>query len=153
MARGRGQTMIYITLHTTLTIEQHEHHKNPGELRSSTSGTRRVTAVLHFTASDYPLGTAELMQFDTWVFRHAVTSSKNLRSQLKTKKNPRVFRHPVQYDTFLSWIFIVLAHWNNRPRVDMSLHSDTLFRFRANQFLLFLLNAACLAEKQQIPIL
>jgi hypothetical protein len=35
----------------------------------------------------------------------------------------------------------------------MSLHSDTLFRFRANQSLLFLLNAACLAEKQQIPIL
>ena len=27
----------------------------------------------------------------------------------------------------------------------MSLHSDTLFCFRANQFLLFLLNAACLA--------
>jgi hypothetical protein len=35
----------------------------------------------------------------------------------------------------------------------MSLHSDTLFWFRANQPLLFLLNAACLAEKQQIPIL
>jgi len=29
----------------------------------------------------------------------------------------------------LSWIFIVLAHWNNSPRVDMSLHSDTLFWF------------------------
>jgi hypothetical protein len=35
----------------------------------------------------------------------------------------------------------------------MSLHLDTLFWFRANQSLLFLLNAACLAEKQQIPIL
>jgi hypothetical protein len=35
----------------------------------------------------------------------------------------------------------------------MSLHSDTLFWFRANQFLLFLLNDAFLAEKQQIPIL
>jgi hypothetical protein len=35
----------------------------------------------------------------------------------------------------------------------MSLHSDTLFWFRANQSLLFLLNAAFLAEKQQIPIL
>jgi hypothetical protein len=44
----------------------------------------------------------------------------------------------------LSWIFIV---------VDMSPHSDTLFRFRANQSLLCLLNAACLVEKQQIPIL
>ena len=35
----------------------------------------------------------------------------------------------------------------------MSLHPDTLFWFRANQFLLFLLNAACLAEKLKIPIL
>ena len=32
-------------------------------------------------------------------------------------------------------------------------HLYTLSRFRANQSLLFLLNAACLAEKQQIPIL
>jgi hypothetical protein len=53
----------------------------------------------------------------------------------------------------LSWIFIVLAHWNNSLRVDMSLHLDTLFWFRANQSLLFLLNATCLTEKQQIPIL
>jgi hypothetical protein len=35
----------------------------------------------------------------------------------------------------------------------MSLHSDTLFWIRANQSLLFLLNAAFLAKKQQIPIL
>jgi hypothetical protein len=32
----------------------------------------------------------------------------------------------------------------------MSLHLDTLFWFRANQSFFFLLNAACLAEKQQI---
>ena len=49
----------------------------------------------------------------------------------------------------LSWIFIVLAHWNNSLWIDMWLHLDTLFWFRANQSLLFLLNAACLAEKQQ----
>ena len=48
---------------------------------------------------------------------------------------------------------IVLAHWNNSPRVDMSLHSDTSFWFRVNKSLLFLINDACLAEKQQIPIL
>jgi len=52
----------------------------------------------------------------------------------------------------LRWIFIVLAHWNNSPRVDMSPYSDTLSWFRANQSLLFLLSAASLAEKQQIPI-
>ena len=29
----------------------------------------------------------------------------------------------------LSWIFIVLNYWNNSPRIDMSLHSDTLSPF------------------------
>jgi len=31
------------------------------------------------------------------------------------------------YTNTLSWILIVLVHPNNNPRVDMSLHSDTLF--------------------------
>jgi hypothetical protein len=35
----------------------------------------------------------------------------------------------------------------------MSLHSDTLSRFWNNQSLIFLLNAACIADKHQIPIL
>ena len=35
----------------------------------------------------------------------------------------------------------------------MSLHSYTLFWFRANQSLLLLLNVECLVEKQQISIL
>jgi hypothetical protein len=48
---------------------------------------------------------------------------------------------------------MVLAHWKNSPRVDMSLHSDTLFWFRANQSLPFLVNDAYLAEKQHMPIL
>ena len=48
---------------------------------------------------------------------------------------------------------MVLAHWKNSPRVDISLHSDTLFWFRANQSLPFLVNDAYLAEKQQMPIL
>ena len=51
----------------------------------------------------------------------------------------------------LNLIVIVLAHWNNILRLDMSLHSETLFWFRANLSSLFLLNAASLAEKQQIP--
>ena len=33
----------------------------------------------------------------------------------------------------LNWIFIVLASWNNSPRLDMSLHSGTLFWFMTNQ--------------------
>ena len=47
----------------------------------------------------------------------------------------------------LSWIFIVIAHWNNSPRIDMSNISDILSWFRANQSLLFLLNAACLEAR------
>ena len=45
------------------------------------------------------------------------------------------------------------THWNNSPQIDMSPHSDTLSWFRNNQSLLFLLNAVCLAEKQQLQIL
>jgi len=60
-------------------------------------------------------------------------------------------------DQHLSWIFIVLAHWNNSLWIYMSPHSDTLswFIFIANHSVLFLLNinAACLAEMQKIPIL
>jgi hypothetical protein len=36
-------------------------------------------------------------------------------------------------DQMFSWIFTVLDHWNDSPRVDMSLHSDTLSWFRANK--------------------
>ena len=41
-----------------------------------------------------------------------------------------------------SWIFIVLAHWNNSLQIDTSPHLDTLSWLQANQPLLFLLNAA-----------
>jgi len=45
----------------------------------------------------------------------------------------------LNYTNALSWIFIVLAHWNNSHWVDMSLHSDTLSWFWINQYLFFLL--------------
>jgi hypothetical protein len=61
-------------------------------------------------------------------------------------KYSRSFNKKSRYQIYCRWIFIVLAHWNNSPRIDMSLHSDTLSWCRANQSLLFLLNAACLAE-------
>ena len=53
----------------------------------------------------------------------------------------------------LNQIFIVLAQWNNNPWVDMSLHLDTLSRFRANESFLLLLNAVYLVKKQQTLIL
>ena len=46
----------------------------------------------------------------------------------------------------LSWIVIGLAHWNNCPRVDMSLHLDTLFWFLFNQSLFLLCSDGCLAR-------
>jgi hypothetical protein len=62
------------------------------------------------------------------------------------------FRFVLYTNTF-SWIFIVLAHSPNSLLIEMSLYFDTLSRFRANQtFLLLLLKALCLAEKQQILI-
>jgi hypothetical protein len=62
--------------------------------------------------------------------------------------NEMMMRSTLHYTNSASWIFIVVVHWNNSL-----FHLDTLFRFRANQSLLFFLNAARLAEKQQIPIL
>ena len=50
-------------------------------------------------------------------------------------------------------MFIVIAHWNNNLRVDISLHSNTLCWLRANHSLLLLLNASFFAEKQKIQIL
>jgi hypothetical protein len=51
--------------------------------------------------------------------------------------------------TTLIWIFIMRAHCNNRLRIDMLLHSHTLFWFRANQSFVLLISAMCLAEKQK----
>jgi len=51
------------------------------------------------------------------------------------------------------WIFIVLAHWKIQS-VDRYVTSQgRITWFLAYQFLFFHLNAACLVEKQQIPIL
>jgi hypothetical protein len=35
------------------------------------------------------------------------------------------------WTNMLRWNFVVLAHWNNSPWVEMSLHSDILFWFQA----------------------
>ena len=53
-------------------------------------------------------------------------------SENKLISNEMIMRSALLQTNTLSWIFIVLAHWNKSPWVDMSLHSDTLFRFRAN---------------------
>ena len=53
----------------------------------------------------------------------------------------------------LSGIFIVLANSKmSSPRVSISLYPDTLSWFRPNQYLLFLLNAACLAQNRDLQM-
>ena len=50
-------------------------------------------------------------------------------------------RSALYYTNMLNWISIVLAHWNNSPRIDMSLYLDTLSWFGANPSLIFILTA------------
>jgi hypothetical protein len=47
---GKGQTLIYKTLHRKLRIEQHETHKNPGKT-CSICDIRRVTLVTNQVTS------------------------------------------------------------------------------------------------------
>ena len=84
-----------------------------------------------------------------WVSDCFLTPTQQLFSLIV---NEMMMRSALYLTNTLSWIFIVLAHWNNSPQIDMSHHSDTLSWFRANQYVLFLLHAVWLAEKQQIPI-
>ena len=65
--------------------------------------------------------------------------------------NKMMMRSALYQTNTLSWMCIVLSHCNNSPRIDMTLHSDTIFRFRAKQSFL-LLTAASLVEKQPIPL-
>ena len=52
-------------------------------------------------------------------------------------------------DVGCDWLdFFSASSLKQCPRLDMSLHSDTLSWFRVNPSLPFLLNAACLAEKK-----
>jgi len=56
-------------------------------------------------------------------------------------------------NNMFNWIFIELAYWQNSPGVGMSIHSETLSWFWTNRSLLVLINDACVAKKQQIPML
>jgi hypothetical protein len=84
-----------------------------------------------------------------------------VKSWFFTRNTPKIFAPPSARRNFFkcappnlkSWIrpcnsfsliLIVLAHWDESARVDMSLTSCTLSWFRANQSLFLLLNAACL---------
>ena len=66
--------------------------------------------------------------------------------------NEMIMRTALSYANTLSSIYIVLVHWNNSPRIDLSPHSGTLSWFRVNQSFLFLLNAACLSRNNKCQL-
>jgi hypothetical protein len=59
----------------------------------------------------------------------------------------------IDQDALFDLFIIVPSNIETSQQVDISLHSATLSWFWANHSLFFLLNSACLAEKQQILIL
>ena len=65
--------------------------------------------------------------------------------------NEMMKRSALHQTNTLSWICIVYLT-ETSPQIEMLSSSDTLFWYQANQSLLFLLNAAFLAEKQQMQI-
>jgi hypothetical protein len=71
-----------------------------------------------------------------------VSPVRNWDNKLSFNENGEI---ALYYTNTLSWICIVLAHWNNSPRLDMSLHWDTLSWFRPNHYLFLLLNDAVLS--------
>jgi hypothetical protein len=88
----------------------------------------------------------EWLLFNAWWFFFSYVTMRTIRILTRWSWFP-LFTGPI-------WIvYILLSPWNNSSRVDMWPHSDTLSWFRAiNSFLLLLINAACLVEKQHIPI-
>ena len=82
-----------------------------------------------------------------WVSKWLLLNPNSAIFQLCHGKNTLIFNVIIMNSALYKTN--VLNETNNPP-VDMSPHSDTLFWFRANQSLLFLLNAVCLSEKQQI---
>ena len=66
--------------------------------------------------------------------------------------NEMMMRSALYYINMLSWIFIKLGHGNNSPQIDMSPPLGNIILIPSQPVFLFLLNVACLAEKQRIPI-
>jgi len=81
--------------------------------------------------------------------------------------NEQLFSYIMMRESYIQWIdddvcfaldqhakliYMLLAHCNNSLQLEVSLHCDTFFWFRAKMFLLLHLKAGHLAEEQQIPI-
>jgi len=119
--------------------------------QNMTHGTRDRAEYNHQRTITNPVHNSNTYIQSDWVIEWLLLNANSATFQLHHSENKLIFNEMMRSALFstntLSCIFIVIAHWNNNSWADMSLHSDTLFWFRANQSLLFLLNAACLAEK------
>ena len=85
-----------------------------------------------------------------WVSDCCLTPTQECVSCIMVNKlifHERMMRSTLYLFDTLSWMFIVITHWNNSSRIDISYISNILSWFRANQSLLFLLNAACLVAR------
>ena len=69
-----------------------------------------------------------------WVSDSCLKPIQQFFSYIMLIFNAMMMRPALFQTNTLSWIFIVLAHWNNSLQVIMSLHSGTLFWFQGNQF-------------------
>ena len=66
--------------------------------------------------------------FFEWVSEWLLFNTKSAIFQLYHGENKSIFNERMILDlhAILSWIFIVLAHWNNSQRIDMSSHSHII---------------------------
>jgi hypothetical protein len=90
-------------------------------------------------------------QLSLRLLRSALIPSADLKLEMTATEE-----HSSTYDPMgiiQTSLLRLFAHWKNSTRVDKSPLSDTLSWFWANQSLFLLLNAGCLAGKQQISII
>ena len=90
--------------------------------------------IRRFWVSEWLLFNAKMCNFSAIWWREQV------------KFNEMVMITALFYANTLICIFIVLVHWSNISRVNMLFHST-----HSSDYLLWLLNDACKAKKQQIP--
>ena len=82
------------------------------------------------------------MYVNGWpLFSANLANLKLYHGENKSIFNEMMMRFALFQTNNLSWICIVLAHWNKSRRIDISSHIDTWSRFRVKQSSLFLINA------------
>jgi hypothetical protein len=77
-----------------------------------------------------------------WKIAHLTWNSNHSLTRIFSEYSHQICWLVFHPDVGSTWIFIMLAHRNNSPRVDKSLHSDSLSWFQANQSLFLFLSDA-----------